>query len=472
VRDSVAPIRDRQGRVSGTVLVFKDVTELRGMEREMSYLARHDPLTGLINRREFEIRLERCLQSAREDGRRHALFYLDLDEFKVVNDTSGHLAGDELLKQLTALLQSRMRRADTLARLGGDEFGVLLDDTDLGRAREIGEALRAAVKQFRYVWQERIFELGVSIGLVPIHADSGDMARVLSAADAACYVAKESGRNRIHEYQPDDTALAERYDEMQWIHRIHKAFEEQRFRLYRQPILPLASGLPGAPGVPGTVEFFEIFIRMVDEEGQMASPAAFIPAAERYHLVPSIDRWVVHAAFEALALATATAQEASPGAAARCFAINLSGQSLGDDDFLDYVLAELAASGVDPAMLCFEITETAAVATLARAKRFISVLKGFGCRFVLDDFGTGLSSFAYLKNLAVDFLKIDGAFVRDVTESSVQRALVESINQIGHLMGIRTIAEGVEDPATLAALREIGVDYVQGYGVAPPEPLG
>ncbi|HEV2855495.1 MAG TPA: EAL domain-containing protein [Thermoanaerobaculia bacterium] len=458
IRDSVAPIFDHQGRATGTVLVFKDVTQLRGMEREMIYLARHDPLTGLINRREFEKRLQHCLDTAYENRREHALFYLDLDEFKVVNDTCGHLAGDELLKQVTTLLRSIVRKNDTLARLGGDEFGVLLEDAPLEDARDLGERLRAAVRQYRFGWQERIFEVGVSVGLVPITADSGDMARVLSAADAACYVAKESGRNRMHEYQPDDSALAERYGEMQWIYKIHKAFAEHRFCLYRQSI-HLLHGEASEPPL------CEIFIRMIDEDGRIASPAAFIPAAERYHLIASIDRWVIHAAFMALACGTL-----SHGDTTR-FAINLSGQSVGDEAFLDYVLHEIEATGIAPERIFFEITETAAVGNLAKATHFIRVLKELGFRFVLDDFGSGLSSFAYLKNLQVDFLKIDGGFVRDMIGSSVQRALVESIHQIGRVMGIRTIAESVEDRTTLEALREIGVNYAQGYGLSMPEPL-
>jgi diguanylate cyclase (GGDEF)-like protein/PAS domain S-box-containing protein len=459
IRDSVAPIQDRTGRITGSVLVFKDVTQLRGMEREMIYLARHDPLTGLINRREFEKRLQHSLDTAAEDRREHALFYLDLDEFKVVNDTCGHLAGDEMLKQVTSLLRSLLRKTDTLARLGGDEFGVLLEDASLSDARELGERLLSSVRQYRFGWQERIFEIGVSIGLVPITADSGDMARVLSAADAACYVAKESGRSRMHEYQPDDSALAERYGEMQWIYRIHKAFAEHRFCLYRQSIHPLGADALEEPPL------CEIFIRMVDEDGRIATPAAFIPAAERYHLIASIDRWVVHAAFVTLACGTL-----SHGDTTR-FAINLSGQSVGDEAFLDYILAEIEATGIAPERIFFEITETAAVGNLAKATHFIRVLKELGFRFVLDDFGSGLSSFAYLKNLQVDFLKIDGAFVRDMAGSSVQRALVESINQIGHVMGIRTIAESVEDSPTLEILRQIGVNYAQGYGLSLPEPL-
>jgi diguanylate cyclase (GGDEF)-like protein/PAS domain S-box-containing protein len=464
IRETVAPIRDRNGRIAGSVLVFKDLTQLRGMEREMIFLAQHDPLTGLLNRREFERRLDRCLDSARLEGRQHALLYLDLDEFKVVNDTCGHLAGDEMLKQVTALLRSFMRKSDTLARLGGDEFGVLLEDIDLAHAREFGERMRTAVRHYRFAWQERYFEIGVSIGLVPITEESGDIAQILSNADAACYVAKEGGRNRMHEYQADDRALAERYGEMQWISRIHMAFAEQRFCLFRQGIHPLHSREP----LDGDLEepFCEIFIRLIDEEGVIVAPGAFIPAAERYHLIASIDRWVVHAAFVAMACSALTHGDRTR------FTLNLSGQSIGDPGFLEHVLQELEDTGIAPARVFFEITETAAVSNLAQAVSFIRVLKEKGFRFILDDFGSGLSSFAYLKNLQVDFLKIDGSFVRNMSESSVQRALVEAIHQIGRVMGIRTIAEAVEDQETLAVLREIGVDYAQGYVLDMPEALG
>ncbi|HYG60957.1 MAG TPA: EAL domain-containing protein [Thermoanaerobaculia bacterium] len=465
IRDSVAPIRDRQGRITGSVLVFKDVTQLRGLEREMLFLARHDPLTGLLNRREIEKRLQACLDTARDEGRQHAFFYFDLDEFKVVNDICGHVAGDEMLKQVAALLQSRLRTADSLARLGGDEFGLLLEDTTLEKARSVGGELQQALRGFRFAWQERIFETGASIGLVPLTRGCGDLAQVLSAADAACYVAKEAGRNRLHEYQTDDTALAERYGEMQWIHRIHQAFAEHRFCLYHQSIEPLG---PPADGALDEPPFFEIFIRLREEGGRIVTPGSFIPAAERYHLIPSIDRWVVHEALSALA---ARAVRGQRGDTTTRFAINISGQSLGDESFLDHVLAEIEATGAAPGRVCFEITETAAVGNLAQAMRFIAALKALGCCFVLDDFGSGLSSFAYLKNLPVDFLKIDGAFVRDMIGNSVQRALVESIHQIGRVMGIRTIAESVEDRETLDALRRIGVDYAQGYVLSIPSPL-
>ncbi|HEX5757860.1 MAG TPA: EAL domain-containing protein [Thermoanaerobaculia bacterium] len=457
VRDSAAPVRDREGRITGSVVVFKDVSELRGMERQMRFLARHDPLTGVLNRRELERRLERAIELAQERAGEHALLYVDLDEFKLVNDTCGHVAGDELLKQVAAELASRLPAGGMLARVGGDEFAMLLEDTDVGRARAVAEDIRGDLARFRFRWEDRSFRLGVALGLVPITAGSGGLNQVLSAADAACYVAKERGGDRIHEWQPDDTLVGERYGELQWIQRIPRALEDGSFVLFCQPILPLG---PGA-----TEPLCEILLRLRDAEGRLVSPAAFIPAAERYRLIGAIDRWVVHAALTALAAG------ADGGETATCYAINLSGQSLGDEAFLEHVLAELEASGVPPARLCFEVTETAAVANLARAQRTIAALKGLGCRFVLDDFGSGLSSFAYLKNLPVDFLKIDGEFVRGMSAGSVERALVASINQIGHVMGIRTIAESVEDDETLEAVRALGIDYAQGFVIAHPQPL-
>jgi diguanylate cyclase (GGDEF)-like protein/PAS domain S-box-containing protein len=460
VRDSAAPIWDRDGAALGAVLVFKDVTQLRGMEREMIYLASHDALTGLINRREFEARLKRAIRGARAERRHHVLLYLDLDEFKVVNDTCGHLVGDEMLKQITALLRSRVRRSDILARLGGDEFGVLLEDCPPDQARQIAEEMRRTVREFRFCWRDQIFEVGVSIGLVPINGDSVDLAQVLSAADAACYVAKDSGRNRVHEYEPDDTLVAERYGEMQWIHRIHRAFEDKRFRLFYQLIQPI-----GGEGAPRDL-LCEVFIRMLDGNGKIIEPGAFIVAAERYHLIGSLDRWVVKTAFSALA--EAQKREWSRPV---LFAINLSGQSLGEENFLSFVVEELEKSGVDSRRICFEITETAAISKLDAAIRFISILKGKGCRFILDDFGSGLSSFAYLRDLQVDFLKIDGEFVQNMMEDRVKRAMVESINQIGHVMGLQTIAEWVENRQTHDALKELGVDYAQGFWLCRPQPL-
>jgi diguanylate cyclase (GGDEF)-like protein/PAS domain S-box-containing protein len=451
VRDSAAPVRDATGVLRGAVLVVQDVTQLRGLEREMVYLARHDSLTGLINRRELERQLQAAIESAREGHRHHALCYLDLDEFKLVNDTCGHVAGDELLRQITALLAAQVREADVIARLGGDEFGVLLFDCSLEGAGSVAEKLCRTVRKFRFTWEDRAFDVGVSIGVVPITADSGSLSQLLSAADAACYVAKEQGRNRAHVYQPDDRAVAERYGEMQWVQRINRGFEEKRFRLYCQPIRPLRGG----------EDMAEILLRLVGEDGQLLSTPSFIAAAERYHLIRNIDRWVVDAALERIAQVGGD----------RVYAINLSGQSVGDPSFLEHVVGRVRRGKVSPRRLCFEITETATIANLGRARQFILTLKELGCRFVLDDFGSGLSSFAYLQSLPVDFLKIDGEFVRHLPSDPVQRALAESIHHVGHLMGLVTIAESVESEAAWQALQEIGVDYAQGFWLGMPEPL-
>jgi diguanylate cyclase (GGDEF)-like protein/PAS domain S-box-containing protein len=452
VRDSAAPIRDARGRLSGAVLVVQDVTQLRGLEREMIYLARHDALTGLINRRELERQLDAAIASAREMQRRHALCYMDLDEFKLVNDTCGHVAGDELLRQLTALLATQVRETDVLARLGGDEFGVLLRDCTLEGASAVAEKLCRTVRGFRFTWEDRVFDVGVSVGVVPITEESGSLSQVLSAADAACYVAKEQGRNRVHLYQPDDRAVAQRYGEMQWVQRINRGFEDGRFRLYKQVIRPLHGD---------SEEMAEILLRLVGEDGQLMPTPSIITAAERYHLISSLDRWVVSAALERIATL--------PGE--RVYTINLSGQSLGDPAFLEFVLHRVGYGTVEPRRICFEITETATIANLGRARQLILALKELGCRFVLDDFGTGLSSFAYLQSLPVDFLKIDGEFVRHLPTDPVQRALVSSIHQVGHLMGLRTIGEAVESDAALRVLQEIGVDYAQGFWLGMPEPL-
>jgi diguanylate cyclase (GGDEF)-like protein/PAS domain S-box-containing protein len=454
---TASPIRQHAAEIIGAVLVLHDVTTLRNMARQMAWQARHDPLTGLINRGEFEVRLEQAIESARSGHTQHALCYLDLDQFKIVNDTCGHIAGDDLLKQLTAHLQMRVRETDTLARLGGDEFGILLEHCPIELASETAEMLREVVKKFRFAWEDKVFEIGASIGVVPITTDSGSIVDVLSAADSACYVAKDHGRNRIHVYQPEDSALTTRHGEMQWVHRVHSALGEDRFRLFFQKVLPLSAD--------EHEQYGEILVRLVDEQGKLVLPMAFIPAAERYQIMPAIDRWVLSATLTALRKRAPVLGEIS------VCAINLSGQSLCDDHFLASVVNILDASSINPAHICFEITETAAIANLTRAMRFITVLKGMGCRFALDDFGSGLISFMHLKHLPVDFLKIDGSFVRDMVKDPVDAAMVEAINRIGHVMGIRTIAEAVEDQMTLESLRDLGVNYAQGTIIAKPEPF-
>lgn len=460
IQEAATPVHDQDGVMAGAVVVFNDVSELRGMERWLEYEVSHDALTGLINRREFEAHLNSALESVRNDGRHHAFLYLDLDQFKLINDCHGHAAGDALLKEVAALLREHLGEGDCLARLGGDEFGIILVDHPLPKAQRLAKVLCSAVRDFCFVWDERSFEIGVSIGLVPIAATWRDLAEILRVADSACYVAKEQGRNRVHVYQAQDQALRLRDSQMQWIQRIRQALEEGNFRLYCQNIVPLA------PGGDSVVAHYEILLRMLDAEGNVVRPASFISAAERYHLMPAIDRWVVENALSLLG-----GRRNRGGGVGEMFSINLSGQSLDDDGFLGFVIDQLDRFDVSPETVCFEITETVAASNLMVARRFMSILRGMGCRFALDDFGKGIASFAYLKNLEVDYLKIDGMFVKDLADDVVGHAMVESINKIGHLMGVQTIAEFVESPAVLEQLIALGVDHVQGYQLGRPRPL-
>jgi diguanylate cyclase (GGDEF)-like protein/PAS domain S-box-containing protein len=455
VESTASPIRDGSGAVSGGVLVFHDVSEARELNRRLSYHASHDVLTGLVNRREFENRMERALKSAKARETSYALCVLDLDQFKIVNDTCGHSAGDALLGQVGALLKSKVRWRDTLARLGGDEFGILLESCSLDEAMRTAEALREAVRNFKFTWEERTFRLGASIGVVPISADNADVASVLSAADSACQAAKEAGRNRVHSFEENDIDLMRRRREMQWAARINNALEESRFELFRQTILPLQTTESGA--------HYELLLRMRDEAGKIVAPDNFMTAAERYGITPSIDRWVIENAFRWLV------SEADEREKLTMCSINLSGQSLGDDKFLPYVIDQFHRSGLDASKICFEITETAAIASFSQANRFIQALKELGCKFALDDFGTGLSSFGYLKHFPVDYLKIDGSFVKEILHDPIDREMVRSINEIGHLTGKQTIAEFAENQEIINMLQSLGVDYAQGYGVSQPQ---
>jgi diguanylate cyclase (GGDEF)-like protein/PAS domain S-box-containing protein len=454
VKLTVSPMRDLQGQIQGVVMVMHDVSEMWKMAQQLSYQASHDALTGLINRREFDQQLSQALERCRKTDRQHTLCYMDLDQFKIVNDTCGHIAGDRLLKQLSQVLVSDVRDNDIFARLGGDEFGLLLEGCSLDKAEAIVEKIRKTVKEFRFTWEDKNFELGASIGMVPVDRDSVSVTELLSEADAACYVAKDLGRNRIHKYQQGDSDLVKHKSEMQWVNRIQQALEEGRFISYCQSIQPLQCG---------DDLYAEILIRMLDENGDIVLPGAFIPAAERYHLMSDIDRWVIRDVFARLQNQQSNEQQN--------YTINLSGQSVGDDKILQFIIDCLHEYGIDASSICFEITETAAVANLDSARVFIAQLHELGCKFALDDFGSGLSSFAYLKNLDVDFLKIDGSFVHDIDNDPVDYAMVASINRIGHLMGIKTIAEFVEDRVILQRLKEIGVDYVQGYNIDMPRPL-
>lgn len=452
---SVAPIRDRAANTVGAVLVIQDMSRERQYAARLSNLAAHDALTGLLNRREFEQRVRAIVERREDEEGQHAVLYLDLDQFKVVNDTSGHAAGDELLRQVGALLRPRLREGDVLARLGGDEFGVLLPHCPPAPALRIAEALRKAIVDFRFAWKNRSFTIGVSIGLVNLADGPHTLASALSAADAACYLAKDKGRNRVQVYRPEDSEVALRRGEMEWVHRLHRALAEDRLCLYSQPIRAMH-----APGPHSQHE--ELLVRLIDERNELIPPIAFIPAAERYHLMPSIDRWVIRTAFRVLA------ERRSAGNTVGTYAINISGASIGDDQFLDYVRESFARFRIPHASICFEITETTAVTSLSKAAEFIGALREPGCRFALDDFGVGVSSFTYLKQLPVDYLKIDGSFVKNMLNDPVDAAMVEAIHRIGRVMGKQTIAESVETTATLDALRSVGVDYAQGNAIATP----
>jgi len=457
IQHSAAPIQDRGGRVIGAVMVFHDVSRERQLHRKLSYYASHDSLTGFINRREFEERLSGAVRTAQQGGApASALLYMDLDQFKVVNDTCGHAAGDLLLRQLAEVLKARIRAGDVIARLGGDEFAVLLTDCPVQRAVEIADNLREAIASFRFVWRDGSLQVGVSIGVVPIDENAENVGSVLSAADVACYVAKDLGRNRIHVYEEGDAA--ERHQEMQWVARINRAREEERLELFYQPIVPIGDS-------EHAVTQYELLLRMRDEHGELVPPDAFIPAAERYNLMPSLDRWVITQVIGSLVYREHRLCEPY------MLAVNLSGTTLNDARFLDFLLDQLAADSIPPGALCFEITETAAIANLANVVSFMRALKERGCQFSLDDFGTGLSSLTYLKHLPVDYVKIDGQFIRNVTQDPADESMVDAIARMARALNIQTIAERVEGREVLERLAEIGIAYAQGYYIAVPQPI-
>ena len=456
IESTASPIRDGSGAVSGGVLVFHDVSESRELNRKLSYHASHDVLTGLANRRELEAKLERALRSAKARETSYALCHIDIDQFKIINDTFGHSAGDALLNQVGTLLKNKIRWRDTLARLGGDEFGVLLESCSSDEAADMAEKLRETISGYKFVWEDRTFRVGCSIGVVPITADSEDVPGLISAADSACAVAKENGRNRIHSYGDNEVDVMRRRRDMQWAAQVNNALDESRFELFRMSIKPLQREDSGA--------HYELLLRMRDKKGQIVSPAEFIAAAERHGITPQIDRWVVEHALRWLVSDSDERERL-----ALC-SINLSGQSITDAKFLPFVQQQLGNSGIDGSKICFEITETAAVNSYAQANRFMAALRTeYGCKFALDDFGTGQSSFGYLKEFPVDFLKIDGRFVKGILRDPIDKEMVRSINQIGHLTGKLTIAEFAENTEIINLLTDLGVDYAQGYGVESPQ---
>jgi diguanylate cyclase (GGDEF)-like protein/PAS domain S-box-containing protein len=455
---TVTPLKAHKSELSGTVIVVRDVSEVRGLARQMSYQASHDALTGLVNRREFERRLEESLESAHANAARHVLCYLDLDRFKVVNDTCGHMAGDGMLREVAALIKETVRDSDTVGRLGGDEFGLLLVGCPLDKARQIADDVVRKVNDYRFVWKDKIFNIGVSVGLIEISRESGAPDELMSAADSACYVAKKQG-NHVHVYSARDEAVARHRGEIQWLQRLQAALKENQFELMAQPIV--ATDPHGARGPA-----LEVLLRLQDESVPGGiSPAEFLRAAERYRLMSDVDRWVVQTALTALGRGGI---RLPPG---RSLAINLSGQTLGDPLFLEFVVDCLDRTGVTPDQVCFEVTENSVITNIEHAQRFIGVLHGMGCQFALDDFGRGLSSFGNLKNLSLDYLKIDGTFIRNLAADSVNQAMVAAMIKLARTLNFQVIAEQVEDGGALDAAKKMGVDFVQGYHLGRPQPL-
>lgn len=457
IQDSAAPIHDATGKVQGVVLVFSDVTQARKLSQELVYQASHDPLTGLVNRRVFEKRLNRVLESRQVSGGTHIFCYLDLDQFKIVNDTCGHTAGDELLKQVTTILRNKVRVRDTLARLGGDEFGILMEHCSLDRAQHLANSLRETIADFRFNWGDKSFRIGVSIGLIQISDQFNTLNDLLMTADASCYAAKDAGRNRVHVYRDNDIAVKLRSGQIQWVEKLNSALERRKFRLYRQPYKNIVADDDG--------DHYEILVRLEGNDKEIILPGAFMPAAERYGLMPKIDQYIINGTLAFFADHKLRLEQLS------VCSLNLSGYTLSSDWLLDFIVKAIEFHNLPAEKFCFEITETAAISNLNMVTGFIKKLKERGCRFALDGFGSGLSSFAYLKNLPVDYLKIDGIVVKDICTDPVSLAVVKSINEIGHLMKKQTIAEFVETKGVYDKLEEVRVDFAQGYWISRPYPL-
>jgi diguanylate cyclase (GGDEF)-like protein len=443
----------------GLVLVLHDTSELRGLARQMTYQASHDALTGLVNRREFERRLQEAMDLAQTGDAAHALCYLDLDRFKVVNDTCGHTAGDNMLREVASIVKEAVRDSDTVGRIGGDEFALLLVGCPLEKARQIADDVVKSVNDFRFVWRDKIFNIGVSIGLVEIGRGGGAIEDLMNSADSACYVAKKQGGVHVHVYSAREEATARHSGEIHWLQKLQGALRDDKFELYYQPIVHAQAGPARGPGL-------EVFVRMEGELGQPAAPPAdFIRAAERYRLMPYVDRWVVQAVLSALGRGGMKLPEG------RSVAVNIAGQTLGDAEFLEFVVECFDHTGASPSDICFEVTESSVVANLDHARRFIAVLHGMGSEFALDDFGSGLSSFSTLKTLPMDYLKIDGSFIRNLAGDTVNQAMVAAMIELSRSLNFRIVAEQVEDQPSLDAVKRMGIDFVQGFIIGKPLPL-
>ena len=455
---TASPIKGPDGSIAGVVVIMHDVSERRGLAQQMSYQAAHDPLTGLINRREFERHLGNSLQTVRDQDTSHVLCYLDLDRFKAVNDTCGHIAGDNMLREVSALIRDAVRESDYVARLGGDEFGMLLIGCPLKKARQIADDVIRAVKDYRFTWQDRIFTIGISIGLVEIGGEGGSISDILSAADSACYVAKQRGRGQVHVYSAKDEVSARQRGEIHWLGLLQTALKKDRFELYSQPVISVAGKAVTGPAV-------EVLLRMHDDQGEIVLPSQFVKAAERYQLMSKVDRWVVQATLAAVGQGAIRLPEN------RSCGINLSGQTLGEPTFLEFVVDCLDHSQIDPSQICFEISESAVMSDLEHAQRFIGVLHGMGCQFGLDDFGSGVGSFASVRDLSIDYLKIDGVYTRDLDFDSLNHQVVSAITHLSRTLGIKVIAEQVEAQEDFIALRDLGVDFIQGFYIQEPRSL-
>jgi diguanylate cyclase (GGDEF)-like protein len=462
---SISPIyQNDKEYIIGAALIFRDIGTSCQLANQLSWQLNHDFLTGLMNRRSFEQSMEIAVSTSRNSSITHALCYIDFDHFKIINETFDHVAGDEFLRQASILIQKRIRKTDALARLGGDEFGIILYQCTLEQALNVLNLLREDIRNFKFIWEGKTFSFNISAGLVMLDSESKSSSRMIIAADSACNIAKSKGRNRVHICQTRDREIFAHHSETQWVPRLLRALEDNQFCLYSQPIVQVSQGLD-----ENTKKIHEILIRFKDETGQIILPLNFIPIAERYGLMHLIDRWVIKNLFDFIN--QSRRQKTNRELDNDFYMINLSGASLNDDQFLDFVKEQLDLYSIKPETICFEITETMAIENVNKTASLIQQLRTLGCSFALDDFGSGMSSFGYLKNLPVDYLKIDGIFIKDIVQNRVDGEIVEAINRVAHVMGIQTVAEYVENNDILIELKSLGIDYAQGYGIAKPAPL-